>query len=117
MDKLQRLWIFKAINGPAGLELGTAASSTPNRLGGVRFPLGIIAGSRSINWINSCFIPGPDDGKVSIERTKVQGMADHIVIPTAHPFLMKNGVAIQQTINFLRTGSFEKSGTNLDAAG
>ncbi len=107
VDKLGWLFLFKWINGPAGNELGTGAHSTPNRLGPVSYPVGIIAGDRSINWINSLLIPGPDDGKVSIERTRLAGMSDHLVLHTAHPFIMKNREAIRQTIQFLREGTFD----------
>ena len=106
VDKLGWMPPFKWINGPAGTELGTHNNSTPNKLGPANFPVGIIAGKLSINWINSLLIPGRDDGKVSIERTKLAGMADHIVIQTAHPFIMRNREAIRQTIQFLRTGKF-----------
>jgi len=107
VDKLGRLWLFKAINGPAGQELGTQCDSVPNKLGPVDYCLGVIAGNRSVNWINSFLIPGRDDGKVSVERTKVEGMVDHLVIPATHPFILRNRMAIQQTIKFLRTGSFD----------
>jgi pimeloyl-ACP methyl ester carboxylesterase len=107
VDKLGWLFLFKWINGPAGSELGTGTNSTPNWLGAATFPVGIIAGDRSINWINSLLIPGRDDGKVSVERTKLAGMSDHIVIHATHPFIMRNREAIRQTIEFLRTGGFE----------
>ncbi len=107
VDKLGRLFLFKWINGPAGNELGTDKNSTPNKLGPANFPVGVIAGDRSINWINSFLIPGRDDGKVSVERTKFVGMTDHIVIHTTHPFIMKNHEVIRQTIQFLRTGNFD----------
>jgi triacylglycerol lipase len=107
VDKLGDWFLFKWINGPAGRELGTNPGSTPNQLGPVTYPVGVIAGDRSINWINSLLIPGRDDGKVSIERTKLPGMNDHIVVHTAHPFIPKNREAIRQTIQFLRTGRFD----------
>ena len=108
VDKLGWLFLFKWINGPAGNELGTDKNSTPNKLGSANFPVGIIAGDRSINWINSLFlIPGRDDGKVSVERIKLAGMSDHIVIHATHPFIMSNRKAIRQTIQFLRTGKFD----------
>ena len=69
----------------------------------------MIAGDLSSNWINSLLIPGRDDGKVSVERTKLAGMAGHLVIHTAHPFLMTNRTAIRQTIHFLRHGQFERT--------
>lgn len=107
VDRLGRLWLFAALNGPAGRELGTDPASTPNRLGPVGFSTGIIAGDRSINWINSLMIRGPDDGKVSVERTKVEGMSAHCVVHAAHPWLMNDTVAVRQTLHFLRHGSFE----------
>jgi len=107
VDKLGWAAIFQWLNGPAGSELGTDPHSTPNQLGPVNYPVGVIAGDRSINWINSLLIPGPDDGKVSLARTKLEGMSDHLVIHTAHPFIMKNRDAIRQTIQFLRTGRFD----------
>ena len=107
VDRLGRRWLFQAINGPAGGELGTGGDALPNRLGPVKFCLGVIAGNRSLNWINSRFIPGRDDGKVSVERTQIAGMTDHLVLPTTHPFIMKNRRVIRQTIQFLRTGAFD----------
>lgn len=107
VDKLGWTFAFKWLNGPAGIELGTDTNSVPNRLGPVTYPVGVIAGDLSINWINSLLIPGRDDGKVSIERTKLTGMSDHVVIHTAHPFIMKNREAIKQTIHFLQFGAFQ----------
>jgi triacylglycerol lipase len=107
VDKLGWLFLFKWINGPAGIELGTDTNSTPNKLGPANFPAGIIAGDRSINWINSLLIDGSDDGKVSVQRTKLAGMGDHLVIHATHPFIMRNREVIRQTIQFLRTGSFD----------
>jgi triacylglycerol lipase len=110
VDKLGHWWLFKKINGPAGDELGTDKNSVPNRLGPAHFPVGVIAGTRSINWINSMLIPGPDDGKVSVERTRLAGMTDWIAIPATHPFIMRNQVAMAQTVAFLRTGKFDRPG-------
>jgi hypothetical protein len=107
VDRLGSCPIFSLINGPAGRELGTSANSLPNRLGTPKYYVGVIAGNRSINWINSLLIPGPDDGKVSVERTKLSSMADHIVVPTTHPFMVRNREVICQTIEFLRSGKFD----------
>lgn len=109
VDKLGGFKLFKWINGPAGNEMGTGKDSLPNLLSPANFPLGIIAGDRSINWINSLLIPGPDDGKVSVKRTKLAGMTDFIVIHATHPLIMRNNEAIEQTIAFLRNGKFNGS--------
>lgn len=109
VDKLGSWWLFKKLNGPAGGELGTGENSTPNQIGPANFCVGVIAGDRSINWINSRLISGSDDGKVSVERTKLAGMTDHIVIHATHPFLMRQQQVIQQTIHFLGAGRFERT--------
>jgi triacylglycerol lipase len=102
--------LFRWLHGQTGRELGTTGSSTPNRLGAVTFELGIIAGNLSIRWVNSCLIPGPDDGTVSVERTKVAGMSEHILIPATHTFIMRNRTALRHTLSFLQTGTFAHSG-------
>jgi hypothetical protein len=106
VDHLRGWWMFRKVVGPAGQQLGTDTDSVPNRLGPVSFELGVIAGDRSINWINSCMIKGHDDGKVSVEGTKVEGMQDHLVIHTTHPFMMKNRRVISSVITFLKSGQF-----------
>ncbi|MEH6580031.1 MAG: alpha/beta fold hydrolase [Amphritea sp.] len=73
VDHLKDLPGFELINGPAGMQLGTQAGDIPNSLGPVKFELGVIAGTRSINLILSTYLPNPDDGKVSLENTKVAG--------------------------------------------
>lgn len=112
VDRIGDWKLFEWINGPAGRQLGTDDDSVPNRLGPVEFELGVIAGRWSINWINSLMIEGSDDGKVSVERTRVEGMADHLVLPATHPFLMKNREVIRQTLVFLRDGRFEEGDEN-----
>jgi triacylglycerol lipase len=99
-------WLFGSINGPAGKQLGTDQNSIPKQLGSVNFETGIITGDRSINWINSLIIPGEDDGKVSVENAKVEGMADFIVVHVSHPFIMKDKPVITKCISFLRSGHF-----------
>jgi pimeloyl-ACP methyl ester carboxylesterase len=107
VDQLGGWWLFRKLNGPAGSELGTNPDSTPNTLGPVDFELGVIAGDRSINWINSLMIKGRNDGKVSVERTRVSGMMEILVVPVAHPFLMRNQAVIGSTLNFLKSGHFK----------
>jgi len=107
VDALGGLRLFKWINGPAGNELSTGRDSLPNQLGPAKFPVGIIAGDRSVNWINSFFfIPGPDDGKVSVRSATLAGMTDFIIIHATHMFITYNNKVIQQTIAFLRNGKF-----------
>ncbi len=115
VDALGDWYVFKALNGPAGQQLGASADSLARSLGSAEFPVGIIAGDRSINWILSAIIPGEDDGKVSIESAKLEGMRDFIVLSASHPFLMNDRRAIEQTIHFLARGCFVREGGQFDA--
>jgi len=112
VDRIGHWRAFKTINGPAGEQLGTAEGSPPRSLGKVNYPVGIIAGDRSINLINSGMIPGPDDGKVSVENTKLEGMTDHTVLHCTHPMIMKRPDAIKLTLRFLQEGKFRDPGSD-----
>jgi len=114
VDKLKNFPGFKLIHGPAGMQLGTGEMSIPNRLGPANFEVGIIAGTRSINLILSTMLPNPDDGKVSVENTKLEGMSDHIALPVTHPFMMNNKKVIRQVIHFLEHGVFERENIKTD---
>jgi len=106
VDKLCDFPGFRFIHGEAGLELGTGESSVPNQLGAANFDLGVIAGTRSVNLILSLMISGPDDGKVSVENTRLEGMHDHLQMKVTHPFMMRNVKVIEQVIHYLETGRF-----------
>lgn len=107
VDKLSAMPPFQWLNGPAGQQLGTDEDAVPVRLGATDLEVGVIAGNRSINLILSTLIPGDDDGKVSIDNARLEGMKDFIVLPVSHPFLMKDDDVIRQTINFLESGAFK----------
>jgi triacylglycerol lipase len=107
VDAFGELGLFPRLTGPAGGELGTGEAGIAARLPPVDFELGVIAGGRSVNPLFSAVIPGPDDGTVSVASTRVDGMADHIVLPATHTFLMNNPLVIAQVLEFVRTGRFD----------
>ena len=107
VDKLGHLTLFDWIYGPAGRQLGTTPDALPMQLPAPPIEVGVIAGTRSANWILSRMIPGPDDGKVSVERTKLPGMADFTTVNSSHPFIMRNREVMDLTLAFLKNGSFE----------
>ena len=106
VDVFGRSRLFKWINGPAGLQLGTDGDSLTAQLKPVEFELGVIAGDRSFDWIFSCMIPGKDDGRVSIESAQVEGMRDFKIVHATHPFIVKKRRVIAEVIEFLKSGRF-----------
>lgn len=85
-------------------ELGTAAMSV---LPGVTYPVGVIAGSRShiplfSRWMDHV----PNDGVVAVERTKLAGMTDFIVLHRTHTMLPWSRDALAQVFRFLEEGRF-----------
>ncbi len=108
VDNFEENIFFEIATGPSGKQLGTKSSSIPNTIGPVNFDLGIIAGNRSANPIYSRLIPGADDGKVSVNRSKVEGMADFLVVSHSHTFIMNSPEVIKQVIHFLEEGRFDK---------
>ena len=100
---------FKWTFGPALKQLGTTANTTPNQIARVNRSIGIIAGNRSLNPLTSSHIEGPDDGKVSVESTKLPEMSDHITLPVSHTYMMNNPKVIGEVKAFLKSGKFNHS--------
>ncbi|MDJ0792644.1 MAG: alpha/beta fold hydrolase [Woeseiaceae bacterium] len=97
---------FAALSGPAGMQLGTSPESIPSQLGPVDFELGVIAGTNTINVLASAMLPDLDDGKVTVKRTMVDGMQDHLVVEDSHRYIVRSAAVLRNTRSFLRTGSF-----------
>jgi len=108
-DDMQGVPGFDWLNGPAGYQLGKGANSVPLALGPVEFELGVIAGNRTIDPITSAILDNPDDGRVSVEDTKVDGMDDFVVVEHSHAFMMRMRRPIELTKAFLQTGRFSNS--------
>jgi pimeloyl-ACP methyl ester carboxylesterase len=108
-DRLKDFKTYRAWFGPAGQQLVTRRdAATKAMFASTDYPVGIIAGNRSIYPIALALLPRPHDGRVSVENTKLDGMTDHIVIGSSHPWLVRNRQAIEQTIAFLGEGRFTR---------
>lgn len=107
-DRLNAFPPFRWFTGVNGPRLGTARDALPRALGPwpVAAELGIVAGNRSLNPLFSRWLPGPDDGKVTVRATHLAGQSDHVVLPYSHPWLAWRRPTASRVIAFLRTGSF-----------
>ena len=113
VDRFRGLRLYRWINGPAGLQLGTDAASTPNTLGPLptQVQFGVIAGDRSLNPLFSLCLPGPNDGKVTVTATHLAGETAHLTLPYSHTWLMWRAPVIAQVKSFLRDGRFTSANT------
>lgn len=105
-DFVKNFWPYKKIFGPAGQQLVTDQTAVKHLFGEVNYDLGIIAGNSSIDPISSAIIPGENDGKVAVERTKLEGMKDHIVVNASHTFFPSNKEVLKQTLYFIKHNKF-----------
>ncbi len=101
---------FQTIFGPAVLDLKIASSFLDSLPKKADYEAGVLCGNFSLNPFTSLFlIPGDDDGTISVESTKLEGMKDHIIIPSTHNMLLYNDIVIEQVERFISTGSFSKT--------
>jgi len=104
--------LLQSLVGPAGSQLGTDSTGISSQLGPVRFELGIVTGDRSLSPLGSWLIPGPDDGKVGVDRARVDGAADFMVVSATHTFIMNRRDVAEEVVSFLWEGRFS-SGSEL----
>jgi triacylglycerol lipase len=105
-DALRDIPGFDWLNGPAGSQLGKGESSIPLSLGTPDFEFAVVAGNRSIDPVSSAVLDNPDDGKVSVADTRLDGMREFRVMPVSHTYIMKDDDVIELVRSFLRTGRF-----------
>ena len=106
-DQMKDGFFYRTFMGPAGQELGTDSDSLPNRLKPIPGEIGIIAGEKDgASWFLP-EIPGEDDGKVAVERTKLAEMKDFLLVEAGHTFIMRDEEVIRQILFFIRNGVFD----------
>ena len=109
-DRLQNVWLFQTIFGPAGQQLVTNPQGLIAGLPTPDFEFGVLAGSSGTELGFNLMIPGDDDGVVTVDSTRLPGAADFICVKGLHSFLMYQPDCIDYTIRFLNTGRFREEG-------
>ena len=105
IDSFAGLPGFDFLWGKAGHDLGTGPDSLAVKLPSIDFTCGVIAGDRSITLL-SVFIPGRDDGKVSLTNTVVEGVSDRIVLHENHMLMPFSKIVGDEALHYIQTGSF-----------
>ncbi|KQP82774.1 alpha/beta hydrolase [Methylobacterium sp. Leaf117] len=110
-DRLHGFRAYRRFFGPAGAQLTTRPDDRlRDLLGAIDYPLGVIAGDRTLYPVESwLMLRAANDGRVTVQRTRVAGMADHITLHASHGLMMRNPAVIAETLRFLRTGGFSPS--------
>ncbi len=103
-DLLYQNPIIRTVTGPGGRQLVTSDAGLIPMLPIPSCEFAVIAGARgnSAGW--NPFIPGDDDGTVTVESTRLVGAADFATVPTTHTFLLSNPDAISYALRFLNEG-------------
>lgn len=108
-DFLQKNPLYKWLYGPAGQQLITNQSDFQHVFGPVNYELGIIAGNFHLDPLATWVMPGPSDGKVSVESTKLEGMKEHLVVRSNHLLFPWHPHIQMQTTHFLTHGHFKST--------
>jgi pimeloyl-ACP methyl ester carboxylesterase len=106
---------FEWLNGPAGYQLGKGEDSIPLQLGSPDFEFAVIAGDETIDPVTSAVLPDPDDGRVSVSDTHLEGMKDFRLVGSSHAFIMQKSDVFELVKSFLETGKFSEEETGADS--
>ena len=107
VDHMQNASFFHELMGPASQQLSTHRNSIPNSLEPIPGTIGVIAGSETSDPWFAWMFAGPNDGKVSVESTRLDEMGDFLVVEHGHTFIMSQKDVIEQVLYFLRHGKFK----------
>jgi hypothetical protein len=113
IDHLGKYRWFRKFYGPGALELTSQRQGICHRLGPIDYQLGVIAGDRwfFLDWYFARYwLAYPNDGKVAVASTQIEGCRDHIVLPVNHVFLPEYPIVIRQAAKFLSAGHFLRDG-------
>jgi len=109
VDRLSDNRAFARFFGPMALELHTGEDGYPAKLAKPDYPVGIIMGDMRLRVpYTSRLLPGKDDGIVSSESGKLEGMRDLIYVPSFHTRISKKSEALTQAQKFIESGAFDK---------
>jgi pimeloyl-ACP methyl ester carboxylesterase len=92
-----------------GRSVAELVTGTPDSWSWPAREIGVVAGNRSLG-LGRLFavLPGPNDGTVCVDETRVAGARDQLTMPVAHSAMLLSPLVARQTAAFLRRGEFER---------
>jgi pimeloyl-ACP methyl ester carboxylesterase len=92
--------------GPSAQALHTGPDGYAASLPAPDYSVGVIAGNRG-NHMSDKWLPTPNDGVVSVESARLDGMTDFIEVEVTHWDMRRDQVVAELVIDFLRHGRFD----------
>jgi pimeloyl-ACP methyl ester carboxylesterase len=102
--------LFRWLYGPAGAEL-----ADPDGWPAPPSPFGVIAGTRGVErranpvtWVTRRVLDAsePSDGTVTVEETRLPGMADFATVDATHTWILRHRTAQRFVLSFLDHNRF-----------
>ncbi len=106
IDRYRNNAIFRWWHGPVVDELGTSHAHPAVDHSHIAH-IGIIAGNRSQPILGRCF-SSENDGKVSVESARLEGVSNFVVLPFTHTNMLWKEETAEYTLQFLASGKFHK---------
>ena len=91
--------------GPSAQALHTGPEGYPASLPAPEYMVGVIAGNLG-NHMSDKWLPTPNDGVVSVDSARLDGMTDFIDVAVTHWDMRSDPVVARLVIDFLRHGRF-----------
>lgn len=98
--------LFQMVMGCPGQELSVGWQQLSVHLATPPFAFGIIAGAKGDGRGWKRYLPGDDDGCISVATTRLAGAHDFITVKARHTFIMNHRLVQQYTARFLTAGHF-----------
>jgi len=98
--------LFQIVMGCPGQELSVGWQQLKSRLATPPFKFGIIAGAKGNGRGWKRYLPGDDDGCISVATTRLAGAHDFINVKARHTFIMNHRVVQEYTARFLAARHF-----------
>jgi len=104
--RLANFGLFKKVFGEAGQQLGAEWNDLETRLAVPGVEFGIIGGGVGYRGGISPLLPGDDDGRITLDTTRLVGAEDFVRVSAVHELIANDPRVFRYTLRFLEEGYF-----------